>query len=104
MDDILRRAGDVSVMFYPDIFPRMTQGKLAVEINRRRELGGDLSMSAKVFAENSGNFSTIFSLYDNGQKFAELYQPGDYREDGSEASSVHACFKEFFKIQERGKE
>ena len=86
-----------------DFAPRRTQAELAIILPRRMRQGV-LTMTADVYEENGGGFYTVFTFYDREQKFATYYHPGDWREDGSEASSVYSCFKEFFKIQERGRE
>ena len=84
-----------------DFAPRMTQAELAVVLKRRHEQGSTLTMSETVGTEADGARYTVFSFYDAGLKFAELYHPGDWRENGSEANSLHSCFRYFFKIEEK---
>ena len=84
-----------------DFAPRMAQAELAVVLTRRIRQGSVLTMTADLFEEADGSLYTVFSFFDRGQKFASYYHIGDWREDGSEASSMYSCFKEFFKIGER---
>lgn len=87
-----------------DMAPRLTQAELAVVLTRRMRQGSTLTMSEMVGTEADGARYTVFSFYDAGRKFAELYHPGDWREAGSEANSLHGCFRYFFNIEEREEE
>jgi len=89
-----------------DMAPRLTQAELAAVLYRRR--GERLSMTVKVGTDTDGSLFTVFSFFSEGlaglHNFAELYHPGDWRENGSEANSLHGCFRYFFKIEEREEE
>lgn len=81
----------------------VSKEQLGVKLAEHFRAGRPVEMIAVVFQDFRTGVFTVFVLRLVGASmpFATLAENGDYSKPGTEANSLHSCFRYFFKIEEK---